>query len=111
MAVSHDGSTLYGGDIGRSKLISWGLQDTTLYSETSVGTPTYRNVFDVEVTPDNAQLWVGTLSDGKVFVFDRATRSPVGQIVTGGSVRYIQFSTSGSQAVIANESGWVNFVP
>ena len=113
LAVSLDGGTLYGGDIGRSKLISWALPagDTLSFGETSVGTPQDRNVFDVEVTPDNAQVWVGTLADGKVFVFDRASLAPAGQIVTGGSVRYIQFSPSGSQAVIANESGWVNFVP
>ena len=112
LAVSRDGGTLYGGDIGRSKLISWDLPSASAsFTETNVGTPVDRNLFDVEVTPDNAQLWVGTLSDGKVFVFDRATRTALGEIATGGSVRYIQFSPAGSQAVIANESGWVNFVP
>ena len=112
VAVSLDGTTLYAGDIGRSKLISWDLPSgSTSFAETSVGTPSDRNVFDVAVTRDNAQIWVGTLSDGKIFVFDRATRSPIGEVVTGGSVRYIGFSANGSQAVIANESGWVNFVP
>jgi DNA-binding beta-propeller fold protein YncE len=113
VAVSLDGGTLYGADIGRSKLISWDLPsgDTVSFNETAVGTQGFRNAFDVEVTPDNAQLWVGTLSDGMIFVFDRATRAQVGVITTGGSVRYIQFSPTGSQAVIANESGWVNFVP
>ncbi len=112
VAVSRDGGSLYGADIGRSKLISWDLPSaSSSFTETGVGTPMDRNVFDVAVTPDNAQLWVGTLSDGKVFVFDRATRAALGEIVTGGSVRYIGFSPAGSQAVVANESGWVNFVP
>jgi YVTN family beta-propeller protein len=113
VAVSLDGSTLYGADIGRSKLLAWNLQagDSGTVSERSVGSPIDRNVFDVEVTPDNAQIWIGTLSDGKVFVFDRLTLLPAGELATGGSVRYIQFSPSGSQAVIANEQGWVNFVP
>ncbi len=112
VAVSRDGGSLYAADIGRSKLISWDLPSaSSSFTETSVGTPMDRNVFDVEVTPDDAQLWVGTLGDGKVFVFDRATRAARGEIVTGGSVRYIGFSPTGSQAVIANESGWVNFVP
>ena len=112
VAVSRDGGSLYGGDIGRSKLISWDLPSASSnFIEMSVGTPMDRNVFDVAVTPDNAQLWVGTLADGKVFVFDRTTRAALGEIVTGGSVRYIGFSPTGSRAVIANESGWVNFVP
>jgi len=112
LAVSLDGTTLYGGDIGRSKVISWDLPSNShSFTETSVGTPADRNLFDVEVTPDNAQLWVSTLGDGKVFVLDRATLAPAGEIATGGSVRYIQFTATGSQAVIANESGWVNFVP
>ncbi len=112
VAVSRDGATLYGADIGRSKLISWDLPSaSSSFTETNVGTPIDRNVFDVEVTPDNAQLWVGTLADGKVYVFDRATHAALGEIATGGSVRYIGFSPAGSQAVIANESGWVNFVP
>jgi YVTN family beta-propeller protein len=111
VAVSLDGGTLYGADIGRSKLISWDLPSGAhSFSETNVGTQVNRNAFDVEVTPDNAQVWVSTLYDGKVFVFNRESRSQVGQINTGGSARYIAFTHTGSQAVIANEMGWVNFV-
>ena len=111
VAVSLDGSTLYGADIGRSKIVAWDLpSNATSFTEASVGTPVNRNVFDVEVTPDNAQLWVSTLADGKVYVLDRVTRTSLGEINTGGSARYIAFSPTGSQAVIANEMGWVNFV-
>jgi hypothetical protein len=53
---------------------------------------------------------VSTLADGKVYVFDRLNRASLGEINTGGSARYIAFSPTGSQAVIANEMGWVNFV-
>jgi YVTN family beta-propeller protein len=111
VAVSLDGGSLYGTDIGRSKLITWDLTSPSSgYAETDVGTPTSRNVFDVAVTPDNAQLYVSTLSDGAVYVFDRATRVSAGSIVTGGSARYIGFNGLGSYALVANESGWVNFI-
>ena len=111
VAVSPDGGSLYGGDIGRSKLISWDLTTpSSSYVETDVGTPGFRNVFDVAVTPDNAQLYVSTLIDGTVYIFDRATRTQTGSVVTGGSGRYIGFNGLGSLAVVANESGWVNFI-
>ena len=111
VAVSLDGATLYAADIGRSKIVSWNLlSNASSFSETNVGTQINRNAFDVEVTPDNAQLWVSTLYDGKVYVFDRLNGASLGEINTGGSARYIAFSPTGSQAVIANEMGWVNFV-
>lgn len=111
VAVSLDGGSLYGTDIGRSKLITWDLTSAgSGYVETDVGTPGFRNVFDVAVTPDNAQLYVSTLSDGRVYIFDRATRVLTGSVVTGGSGRYIGFNGLGSHAVVANESGWVNFI-
>ena len=111
LAVSLDGGSLYGGDIGRSKLISWDLTaPSSSYVETDVGTPGFRNVFDVAVTPDNAQIYVSTLNDGTVYIFDRATRTQTGSVVTGGSGRYIGFNGLGDFAVVANESGWVNFI-
>ncbi len=111
LAVSRDGGTLYGTDIQRSKLISWDLPSgSPSYSETDVGTASSPNAFDVKVTPDNAQLYVSALSDGIVFVLDRVTRTSLGQIATGGKPRYVGFTPGGSQAVIANETGWVNFV-
>jgi YVTN family beta-propeller protein len=111
VAVSFDGGSLYGGDIGRSKLITWDLTAPSAgYVETDVGTPGFRNVFDVAVTPDNAQIYVSTLNDGTVYIFDRISRKLTGSVVTGGSGRYIGFNGSGNFAVVANESGWVNFI-
>jgi DNA-binding beta-propeller fold protein YncE len=111
LVVSLDGTMLYGADIGRSKLIAWDLRSgSAVYRETNVGTAMDRNAFDDEETPDNAELWVSTLADGKVYVFERSTLRSLGEVVTGGNARYIGFRASGSQAVIANESGWVDFV-
>ncbi len=111
VAVSLDGGSLFATDIERSRLITWNLASGgSDYLETDVGTPIRRNAFDVAVTPDNAQIYVSTLADGKVYVLDRATRAPLGAIATGGNARYIAFNRTGTLAVIANEMGWVSFV-
>jgi len=111
VAVSRDGALLFATDIERSKLLVRDLSsDGSEFLEYAVGTPQARNAFDVAVTPDNEQVFVSTLADGKVYVFDRATRAILGTVVTGGSARYVAFDAAGSTAVIANESGWVNFV-
>ena len=110
LAVSRDGATLFATDIQNSKLLVWDLSSGTAQPlQYPVGTPGSRNAFDVAVTPDNTQVYVSALADGKVFVFDRVTRAPIGTIATGGSPRYIGFSSSGNRAVIPNESGWVSF--
>ena len=111
VAVSLDGGSLYGADIGRSKFVTWDLTAPSAgYVETDVGTPGFRNVFDIAVTPDNAQLYVSTLNDGTVYIFDRPSRAQTGSVVTGGSGRYIGFNGIGDFAIVANESGWVNFI-
>ena len=111
LAVSRDGARLFATDIGRSKLIVWDLPSgSTEYQEFPIGSPIDRNAFDVAVTPDNTQVYVSTLADGKVFILDQATLDPVATVNTGGSARYIGFDAAGQAAVIPNESGWVNFV-
>jgi YVTN family beta-propeller protein len=111
VAVSRDGRTLFATDIERSKLLVRDLTAASAsYLEYAVGSPYSRNAFDVAITPDNAQVYVSTLADGKVYVFDRATRALIDAIATDGSPRYIGFNTSGTYAVVANEYGWVNFI-
>jgi YVTN family beta-propeller protein len=113
VAVSRDGSQLFATDIGRSMLIVWDLASGSLSSthqEYPIGTPVVRNAFDVAVTPDNAQLYVSTLVDGKVYVLDRVTRAAIDSIRTGGNARYVVFDYLGQNAVIPNEGGWVTFV-
>src|SRR5260370_33137933 len=57
VAVSLDGSTLYGADIGRSKIVAWDLpSNASSFSETNVGTQINRNAFDIEVTPHNTHV-------------------------------------------------------
>src|SRR5207247_10853512 len=112
LAVARAGSELYATDIQRSGLLISPMEDgvTVGRLELLLGSGQVRNAFDVAVTPDNTQLYVSTLADGKVYVLDRAQRMVVDSIVTGGSPRYVGFDADGTHAVIPNEGGWVDFV-
>ena len=111
VAVSRDGALLFATDIQRSELLVRDLPSgSTTFLEYPIGTPQSRNAFDVAITPDNAQVYVSTLADGKVYVLDRATRTLRDSVRTGGSARYIGFSASGTYAIVANEMGWVSFI-
>src|SRR5256714_2088831 len=111
LAVSRDGAVLFATDIERSKLLARDLRsDGSAFSEYAVGTPESRNAFDVAVTADNKQVYVSTLADGKLYVFDLGSRTIVDSVMTGGSPRYIGFDAGGTTAVIPNEAGWVNFL-
>ena len=111
LAVSRDGAFLFATDIARSKLLIRDLRsDGSRFSEYAVGTPESRNAFDVAVTTDNTQVYVSTLADGKLYVFDLTTRMIVDSVLTAGNPRYIGFDAGGRTAVIPNEAGWVNFL-
>jgi YVTN family beta-propeller protein len=111
LAVSGDGARLFATDIQRSKLLVWNLRSNDAgFIERAVGTAQDRNAFDVAVTPDNQQVYVSTLADGVVYIFDAGSLEQVTAITTGGTPRYVAFDSKGRTAVIANESGWVSFV-
>jgi len=111
VAVSRDGSVLFATDIERSKLLARDLPSgSATFLEYAIGSGRVRNAFDVAITPDNAQLYVSTLADGKVYVLDRATRALRDSVRTGGNARYIGFTASGTHAIVANEMGWVSFI-
>ena len=106
IAIATDGSELYVADQ------SFGLlRVVSVASGTEIAqVPVSGDAFAVAVSPDNAQVYVGLPFTGVVRVIDRASRSVVSTISTGGTPRRIAFSAGGETAVIANESGWVNFV-
>jgi len=111
VTVSRDGSMLYVTDIQRGKLLTRDLSSPAApFIETTVGVGQFSDLFDVAVTADNAQVYVGAYGSGKVYVYNRAPFALVDSIMTGGRPRYIAFSADGTCAVIPNESGWVNFV-
>ena len=62
------------------------------------------------LSPDGSKLWVGLLYTGEVKVFDRATRALTKTWYVGGRPRRIGFLTNGT-AVVANEAGYVTWLP
>src|SRR5207247_11430839 len=95
--------------IERSGLVIWNLKSgSAAYQELLIGSGQVRNAFDVAVTPDDAQLYVTTLADGKVYVLDRAQRMVVDSIVTGGRPRYVGFDADGTHALRPKRGGRVH---
>lgn len=111
LAVSHDGGTLFATDVATGKLLSWDLISGSAVAQ---GVQIARGIgsmpFDVAVTPDNAQVYVSTTNGGRIYILDRASRMIVDSVVTQGDGRYIGFTADGLFAVIANSSGWVDFL-
>src|SRR6266576_901946 len=111
VAVTRDGAELFATDIERSKLLVWSTSNLSAPpQEVAVGSANSRNAFDVALTPDQVQVYVTTLSDGLIFVFDRASLNLVTSLIVGGSPRYIAFNAAGTYAVVPNEGGYVSFV-
>jgi YVTN family beta-propeller protein len=106
IAISTDGSELYVADEAFGLLRVVSVESGTQIAEV----PLSGGGFGVALSPDNAQVYVSILFSGVVQVVDRASRSVVKSIVTGGEPRGIAFSPAGETAVIANESGWVDFI-
>lgn len=105
LAVAKNGSELYIGNENGN------LQVLNLASGQIVATvPLASGAFGLALSPDQAQLYVGLVFGGGVVVINRQTRQVVKTIPTGGIPRKIAFNGSGNTAVIANESGWADFV-
>ena len=63
------------------------------------------------LSPDQAKLYVGILFDGEVAVVHRATRVVERYINVEGVPRRIRFAPDNTTIVIANESGYLTFIP
>ena len=63
------------------------------------------------LSPDQTRLYVGILFDGEVAVVNRATRAVERYINVQGVPRRIRFGPDNSTIVIANESGYITFIP
>lgn len=59
---------------------------------------------------DGSRLYVGLVFSGKVQVLNRVARIPIKTIVTGGVPREIAADGPRQRMVVANESGWIDFV-
>ncbi|MDH3571170.1 MAG: hypothetical protein OER89_13460, partial [Gemmatimonadota bacterium] len=104
IVVAPEGDVLYVADeAGDLKVVDLATGGVTQVPGASGG-------FGLAMSPDGRQLYMGVPSAGVVRVIDRASRTVIGTITTGGVPRRIAFDYFGNWAGIANESGWVTFV-
>lgn len=66
--------------------------------------------FSLAVTPDGAQLYVSSPSEGSVAIVELATRKIVNRVAVQGTPRRIAFSPSGDQAYVTNEWNWLTVI-
>ncbi|NUO37512.1 MAG: YncE family protein [Gemmatimonadaceae bacterium] len=85
------------------------LDATTLQTLESVVT-TGLSPFGLAVTPDGAQLYVTSPTNGLVGVYDRAAGASIKLYPVGGVPRRIAFDASGATALISNEGNWVDVI-
>ena len=63
------------------------------------------------LSPDQTKLYVGILFDGEVAVVSRVTRAVERYINVEGVPRRIRFAPDNTTIVIANENGYLTFIP
>lgn len=82
----------------------------TLATGASVNLLIGGQLWGLAISPDQAQVWVGSLNEGVVKVVNRATRTAGAPIAVGGRPRRIRFSPFGARAVVANEAGYISVI-
>lgn len=104
LAITRDGLALYAanekGWLNRIHLPTGRLTTVTLGGR-AIG---------LALSPDEQVLFVGMVFDGRVIVIDASTLTIRTSLPTGGKPREMAFDSTGRQAVIANENGWVDVV-
>jgi YVTN family beta-propeller protein len=61
-------------------------------------TPTH----GLALSPDGSQLWVTSLADARVYVYDTRTNKLLGQVSTGSCPNWITFSPDGRYCAVSN---------
>jgi DNA-binding beta-propeller fold protein YncE len=116
LAVSLDGTELYVADeAGTGHINVYDLVGNTLEASIPSGaTDGLGGPFGLAMSPDGAAIYVGVITTegpGLIQVIDTGTQTIESTINSCGSVpRRIAFGFSGGLAVIADETGCVNFV-
>ena len=106
VVVSRDGQELWVADEDLRKVDVFSLATGGLLTSIPVG----GNPWGMAITPDQQQLYVGLVFQGEVVVIDRASRTIVRRIATGGAPRRIVFNQAGTIGVVPNESGYVTYI-
>ncbi len=105
IALTLDGSNLYVANVAGGVGI-W----NTATGTTITTVPMPAATFGLAITPDGKQAWVSAPDLGRVYIINTSTRAVIDSIQTDGLPMRIAFSADGKVGVIANQSGWVDFV-
>ena len=106
LVVSHDGSELYVANQTAGRLEIVNLTSGAVLTPV----PLPGGPFDVQLTPDGTQLWISIPDNGRIQVLERAGRTVIETVLTGGVPRRLAFDRFGRILVASNEAGWVDFV-
>jgi DNA-binding beta-propeller fold protein YncE len=116
IAVSHAGTELYLADeAGTGYIRIYNLVRNTIETSIASGaTSSTGGAFGLAMSPDGARVYVGVITSeapGLIHIIDTGTQRIEHTINSCGRVpRRIAFGYSGGLAVIADETGCVNFV-
>jgi len=106
LAISPDGAELYVANESLNEVeifnLSTGSQLTSI--------PTMGGAFDLTLSSDGSTIWVSESNAGVVQAFDRTTRQLQRTVYTGGAPRRIAVTPASTDVLVANESGWVDFI-
>lgn len=86
------------------------LHIVTLSSGSATNIPLDAGAHSIGLSADGTKLYVGLLFAGKISVFDRAARTLLHTIETGGTVRWMATDVPRGRMIVANEGGWVDVV-
>jgi len=104
--VAPDGSELYVANQS-GWLEIWNLATGLRTTQVTLG----NGPWALTLSPDRSRLYAGILFDGEVAIINRATRAVERYINVEGVPRRIKFGPDNTTIVIANESGYVTFIP
>jgi YVTN family beta-propeller protein len=104
--VAPNGSELYVANQA-GWLEVWNLASGTKTQQITLG----NGPWAMTLSPDQSKLYVGILFDGEVAVVNRATRVVERYINVEGVPRRIRFGPDNTTIVIANEDGYLTFIP
>ncbi len=109
-AVSKDGNTIYSAITNLHGFVVASASEGKVTAKVELpaappencplepNTPTH----GLELSPDGRRLWVTSLADGLVYVYNTATRKLVGHVAVGKCPNWITFSPDGKYSCISN---------
>lgn len=111
-ALSHDGEWLYAVGEGSqgSRLFVWNrVTGDTVPSIELPAPPAFNSAARLAEQPTTGHVWVSAGDGARVYVVDVDTRAVLRTLQPGGTPRGIGFAANG-MGILANASGWLDFV-